>query len=126
MFREGSFLVPGRVWHPTLGNAENHARWHLEEGSDEIKYRPDPGPDRDERDAKARGEHHRLIEPIMRRDEDGNIYDLTRVFFEEFALFPFSPRDDLLDAMSRISDMDARAPILFEQTSIEVEDWPDA
>ncbi|HEY1246086.1 MAG TPA: hypothetical protein VGF29_14765 [Hyphomicrobiaceae bacterium] len=126
MFREGSFLVPGRVWHPTLGNAENHARWHLEDGSDEIKYRPDQGLDREERNAKTRGEHHRLMEPIMRRDEDGNPYDLTRVFFEEFALFPFSPRDDLLDAMSRISDMDARAPLAFEQMQIEVEDWADA
>jgi hypothetical protein len=126
MFREGSFLVPGRVWHPTLGNAEYHARWCLDEGSDEIKYRPDPGPDRAERNAKARGEHHRLMEPIMRRDEDGNPYDLTRVFFEEFALFPFSPRDDLLDAMSRIADMDPRAPVAFEQMSIEVEDYPDA
>jgi hypothetical protein len=48
------------------------------------------------------------------------------VFFEEFALFPFSPRDDLLDAMSRIEDevIDARAPVRFEQ--MEIEDYPDA
>jgi hypothetical protein len=124
MFREGSFLVPGRVWHPTLGNAEYHARWHLEDGSDEIKYRPCPGLDRAERQARARGERWRLTEPIMRRDEDGNPYDLTRVFFEEFALFPFSPRDDLLDAMSRIADMEPRAPVVFEQ--VEIQDYPDA
>jgi hypothetical protein len=126
MFREGSFLVPGRVWHPTLGNAENHAQWYLEEGSDEIKYRPDAGLIKREQQAKARGEHHRLMEPIMRRDEDGNPYDLTRVFFEEFALFPFSPRDDLLDAMSRIADMDPRPPVSYEQMRVEVEDYVDA
>jgi hypothetical protein len=124
MFREGSFLVPGRVWHPTLGNEEYHARWHLEDGSDEIKYRPCPGLDGAERQARARGERYRLMEPIMRRDEDGNPYDLTRVFFEEFALFPFSPRDDLLDAMSRIADMEPRAPVAFEQ--MEIQDYPDA
>lgn len=126
MFREGSFLVPGRVWHPTLGNAENHARWHLEEGSDEIKYKADAGLSKREQQAKANGERWRLVEPIMRRDEDGNPYDLTRVFFEEFALFPFSPRDDLLDAMSRIADMDARAPVPFEQMTVEVPDYVDS
>ena len=62
----------------------------------------------------------------MCKDEDGNPYDLTRVFFEEFALFPFSPRDDLLDAMSRIVDMDARAPVPFEQMSVEVEHYVDS
>jgi len=123
-FRDGSFLVPGRVWHPTLGNDENHARWHLEEGSDEIRYRPDPGLHRRERAAKRDTMHWRVMEPIMRRDEDGNPYDLTRVFFEEFALFPFSPRDDLLDAISRIEDMEPRPPVAFEQ--VEVEDFPDA
>jgi hypothetical protein len=122
-FRDGSFLVPGRVWHPTLGNEENHARWFLEEGSDEIKYRPCPGLHAREREAKASGEHWRTVDPIMRRDEDGNLYDLTRVFFEEFALFPFSPRDDLLDAMSRVCDMDPQEPILFEQP--DPESYPD-
>jgi hypothetical protein len=128
IFRDGSFLVPGRVWHPTLGNAENHARWHLEDGSDEIKYKADAGPSKREQQAKASGERWRLVEPIMRRDEDGNPYDLTRVFFEEFALFPFSPRDDLIDAMSRIEDkvMDTRAPVPFEQMSVEVEDYVDS
>ena len=62
----------------------------------------------------------------MRRDEDGNPYDLTRVFLEEFALFPFSPRDDLLDAMSRIADMEARAPVPYEQMTVEVLDYVDS
>jgi hypothetical protein len=118
-FRDGSFLVPARVWHPTLGNDESHARWFLEEGSDEIKYAPCPGLHKREREAKAAGEHWRLMEPIMRRDEDGNIYDLTRVFFEEFALFPFSPRDDLVDAVSRFIDLNPQAPVVFEQLGPE-------
>jgi hypothetical protein len=123
-FRDSSFLVPGRVWHPTLGNAENHARWFLEDGRDEIQYRPDPGLHARERAAKRDGTHWRLQEPIMRKDEDGNPYDLTRVFFEEFALFPFSPRDDLLDAMSRIEDMEPRAAVPFEE--VDVLDYVDS
>jgi hypothetical protein len=119
MFREGSFFVPGRVWHPTRGNRENHARWRIEEGSDEIQYRACPGLHEMER----RGDRWRVVEPIMRRDEDGNLYDVTRVFFEEYCLFPFGPRDDFLDAISRVADMDPRAPVRFEQ--IEPPDWPD-
>ena len=122
-FRDGSFFVPARVWHPTLGNDENHARWYLEEGADEIKYAPCPGLHKHERDAKATNEHWRLFEPLMRRDEDGNVYDLTRVFFEEFALFPFSPRDDLIDATSRFIDLDPQAPMVFEQ--LGPESYPD-
>jgi hypothetical protein len=123
-FRNGAFLVPGRVWHPRAGNAEKHARWYLEDGSDEIRYRACPGPEREERRAKANGELWRLFEPLMRRDEDGNIYDLTRVFFEEFCLFPFSPRDDFIDAMSRVEDMEPTEPILFEE--VEVPDYVDS
>jgi len=126
MFRDGSFLVPGRAWHPTLGNAENHAHWYLDDGSDEIKYKADAGRSKREQQAKAQGELWRLVEPIMRRDEDRNPYDLTRVFLEEFALFPFSPRDDLLDAMSRIADMEARAPVPYEQMTVEVLDYVDS
>jgi hypothetical protein len=118
-FRRGHVLVPARVWHPGRGNAENHARWYLEEGSDEIKYEPCPGLHGREREAKRQGEHWRLFEPLMRRDEDGQLYDVTRVFFEEFALFPFSPRDDFVDALSRVIDLQPQAPMVFEQMSPE-------
>jgi hypothetical protein len=69
------------------------------------------------------GERWRLISPIKRIDETKTVYDLTRVFFEEFALFPFSPRDDLIDAVSRIYDMEAVPPVSFER--IEVQDYSD-
>jgi hypothetical protein len=111
------------VWHAGSGDAQNHARWFLEDGSDEIKYRPCPGLDGLERGCKVRGETWRVFEPIMRRDEDGSLYDLTRVLFQELVLFPFGPHDDFLDAMSRIYDMDPRPPVLWE--SPEPLDWPD-
>jgi hypothetical protein len=76
-----------------------------------------------ERDAKAAGEHWRLFEPLMRRNEDGQLYDVTRVFFEEFALFPFSPRDDFVDALSRVIDLDPQPPMVFEH--MEPEDHSD-
>ena len=66
----------------------------------------------------------RLIEPLRRVDEDSNIYDLTRVFFTEYGFFPFSPRDDLIDAMSRIYDMEPRPAVILEK--IVIEDFADS
>jgi hypothetical protein len=123
-FREGSFFVPARVWHQGAGNTKAWARWYLEDGSDEIHYRPCPGLHELERRAKANSEHHRLFDPIRRIDEDGAIYDLTRVFFEEFRFFPFSPRKDLIDATSRVYDMEPMPAVPFE--TIEVLHYVDS
>jgi hypothetical protein len=121
-FRHGSFFLPGVVWHPGVNG--HVARWGIEEGSDEIIYREHKGPHVHERKARANGELWRIIEPIRRVDEDGKIYDLTRIFFEEYRFFPFSPRDDLIDATSRIYDMDPLPATVHER--LVVEDYPDA
>lgn len=120
-FRNGNFYVPAKVWTPAVEGFV--ARWYLEEGSDEIKYAPIQGLHRYESRALARGERYRVFEPLRRIDEDGNIYDLVRVFFEEYAFFPFSPRDDLIDAMSRIYDMNPQPARRHEQ--VPQEDYVD-
>lgn len=121
-FRQGHFFVPAKVWH--TGYKDHEARWFLTEGSDEIQYRDHPAPHQLERRAMSNGERWRVMEPISRLDEDGQMYDLVRVFFEEYRFFPFSPRDDFIDAMSRIYDMEPAAAVPFE--AVEVEDHIDA
>lgn len=120
-FREGHFYVPGRVYRAGTGAV----RWGFSEDSDEIRYESCPGLHQLERKARSHGELWRIFEPLRRIDEDGNVYDVTRVLFEEFTLFPFSPRDDLIDILSRIYDMDPMPAKVFERT-VEVEDYPDA
>lgn len=61
------------------------------------------------------GQTWRIVQPLRRIDEDKQIYDLTRVFFEEFLFFPFSPRDDLIDATSRVYDMKPTSASAFEE-----------
>jgi hypothetical protein len=95
-----------------------------EDGADEIVYEPVRGLHQIERRVKAQGEHHRLLQPIRRKDEDGKLYDLTRVLFEEYRFFPFSPRDDFIDAVSRVYDMEPMPAIIYE--TLRVEDYPDA
>lgn len=125
--RLGSFFIPARVWHAetTLdGQKDTSAVWSVKEGSDEVVYHPMPGQHRDERRAQAAGERWRLVNPLLRKDEDGNLYDLTRVLIEEIAVFPFAPHDDLIDAVSRIYDMEPRAAVVFE--SYQPPDYVDA
>ena len=126
-FRLGSFFIPAKVWHPGVvdsANRETVATWLVQDGTDEITYRPVNGLHRDERRCQQASENWRLVQPIKRKDEDGNMYDLVRVLFEEFRFFPFSPRDDLIDAISRIYDMEPRSATKFE--TLEVEDYADA
>lgn len=72
-----------------------------------------------------RGEGYRIAKPIKRKDSDGNIYDLVRNFIEEYTLFPFGGKRDLIDAMSRIYDMDAVPPVIIKEGSLEPEYFPD-
>jgi len=138
-FRNGSFFVPAQVWHPNspippkmaaaikdgrikAPKDTSAALWSVTtEG--QIAYRARVLPHEQELKVAKDGDLWRLIKPLRRVDEDGNIYDLTRVLFEEYMFFPFSPRDDLVDAMSRIYDMQPMPATQFE--TIEPESYPD-
>jgi hypothetical protein len=128
-FRQGSFFFPARVWNPYVLDPDTNRKsasaiWYVDDGVDEIKHRHFPGQHRDERRAIQSSESWRLIGPIMRKDEDGKLYDVTRVAQEEIKFFPFSPRDDMIDAISRVFDMEPRAAVKHE--TLEVEDYADA
>jgi hypothetical protein len=65
---------------------------------------------------------------IHRLDEDRRPYDLTRCLIEEMMFFPFAPKDDLVDAVSRIYDMEPISPsyredaVASEVNNIDYED----
>jgi phage terminase large subunit-like protein len=59
-----------------------------------------------------RGMKHRIVSPLKRRDENGDIYDLTGIFIEEAIRHPFAGHDDLIDAASRIYDINPYLPQL--------------
>jgi hypothetical protein len=69
-------------------------------------------------DAFAGGSADLLAKALICRDPDlaspragGGRYDLTCRFIEELQTFPFGLHDDLLDATSRIYDMDPTPPV---------------
>lgn len=71
------------------------------------------------------GQAFRIYKPTMRRDEEGRLYSLNKNFLEEFLVFPFCVHDDLIDAVSRIEDMDPQAPLIIDEKSLEPEVFRD-
>ena len=90
-FRNGRFLLPAVV----KGETSNQAR------------------------VKAEGQPFRVFSPVNRRDEEGRIYSLNKNFLEEFLTFPFCAHDDLIDAVSRIYDIDPLPPIVIDERALE-------
>jgi phage terminase large subunit-like protein len=83
----------------------------------QITFRPMRGLTRRQRDCEGTGQNYRIVTALQRRDEQGNIYDLTCVFFDELLRHPFALHDDLIDAASRIYDIDPQAADVHEAQS---------
>lgn len=73
----------------------------------------------EEKRAIRDGELFLLTKPLLASDEDNSRYDLTSMFFDEYLKFPFSPRDDLIDAASRIYDMKPTKPEVLQRDLID-------
>jgi hypothetical protein len=146
----GIFYLPAVIYHPDYGGTDYNtsALWDVwteadakrleDAGSSDVTpigtivYRPLQGPDgkksltRDQRYCEATHQSYRIVTAIKRRNEDGDMYDLTRVFLEEARLHPFAPHDDLIDAVSRIYDMEPKKPMPFEALNAEMKAHPDS
>lgn len=66
-----------------------------------------------QRRVRGGGQAHQLLMPTRRKDYEGNLYSLNEVFQTEFLVYPYSVHDDLLDAISRIYDMEPMAPMIL-------------
>jgi hypothetical protein len=70
------------------------------------------------------GSEDLVSQAIKRIDQDRRVYDVTCWFIEEYGSFPFGEWKDLIDATSRIYDMDAHPPTPLTAGALEpVEHW---
>ena len=74
---------------------------------------------------REKGQAFRVYTPVKGRDEEGRIYSLNKNFLEEYLTFPFCAHDDLIDAVSRIEDIDPVPPIVIDQGALEAEVFAD-
>lgn len=123
--RYGAFRLPALIHEPGVGDCF----WHIDEGQSKIVKIPAKGRTRLQQQFVDGGREHLIAKSIRRLDEDGKIYDVTMALIEEMLFFPFAPKDDLVDAASRIYDMDIVVPSLQDQRDAEAinsRDWEDA
>lgn len=78
-----------------------------------------------QRKVREAGQAFRIYEPTRRRDENGNLYSLSKTLLDEYLVYPFSSHDDFLDACSRIEDMDPQPPVIVDQGALTPEIFND-
>jgi len=71
------------------------------------------------------GSPFRVAKPIRQVDSEGNLYDLSRHFIEQQMLYPFAPLKDLVDAASRIYDLNPVPPVLIDESETMPEVYAD-
>lgn len=121
-FEDGAFYLPAVVWHEEHGAAY----WKPNEEDQVVDYWKVEGETSAMRKIRDEGQGFRIAKQIQRRNEDKQIYDLTRCLFEEMLFFPFGSHDDLVDCASRIYDMDPLPAVEWERAKPEVIAYPDA
>jgi hypothetical protein len=94
----------------------------------EIVYEPANAPSKRMLEMERSGQKARVVVPIARRDQNGDVYDLVSILLDELREHPFAHHDDLIDAASRIYDIKPSAPELYapgSTDSLDV-DWEPA
>jgi len=115
-FRNGRFFLPLPLWGEAEGQ-KGPLRWRVEADPDSkafgtIYYEPSQGLTKQQRDAMVGGSSDLVATAIRQADQDHRVYDLTMWFQQEYQNFPFGESKDLVDACSRVYDMDPMEPIL--------------
>jgi len=89
-----------------------------------LPYEPADG-DPDLTDQQKRmigaGYDYRIAKPIIQRDENGQLYNLAERFRMQVGYYPFAGLKDLIDAVSRVYDLDPRPPEYIDSQVLEPE-----
>jgi hypothetical protein len=120
-FRNGRFFLTLPLWGE-VGGKVGPMTWHVDDDPDSkthgtIIYEPSRGLTKRQQDAMAGGSADLVATAIRQRDQDNRVYDVTMHLQEEFSDFPFGRYKDLIDAASRVYDMEPMEPILTNQES---------
>jgi len=99
-FKGSRFFLPAVIWRQEEGG---ECYWSAEDHG--ISYTRSRGPTSAMRRVTDGGEAWRVAQAIKRRDENGQLYDITQTLINELKDFPNASHDDFSDAASRVYDL---------------------
>jgi hypothetical protein len=71
---------------------------------------------KNQRIMRENGEPYRILVPVKQKDHEGNLYALNQRFLDEYLNFPTQGvPDDLIDAVSRLYDMEYTEPMMIDE-----------
>nr|AEQ20436.1 hypothetical protein [uncultured bacterium CSL12] len=119
-FELGHFFLPSLCWN----NDSKLCYVKVENG--EVQYVPAVSETKLMRQMKQAGQLYRVLRPIQRKDEEGRIYDLSTRFITEYLNHPgLGSYKDLLDATSRLYDLNPRPPVIINERDLELPTFDD-
>jgi hypothetical protein len=129
-FRNGRFYLPlpvlregkpstWKINNETEDDPDNPGRKLQGMNWGNLEYRNVTGATRAQIEAIEGGSSDLIARAIKVMDEERHVYDLTVWFMDEYIQFPFGRWRDMLDAVSRIYDMEPRPPQLTSKSASE-------
>lgn len=117
-FEDGRWFMPVLVWRDGTGLA--YARLGNNDGEDCIQYEKAVAETARMRKVADLGQKWRIMRPIKHTDHEGRIVDVTTDFIAQYSNHPApGAHDDILDATSRLYDMDAVPPVIVDEGDLE-------
>lgn len=83
------------------------------------------GESANQRRMRESGQEFRIFKPVRRKDHQGAAYSLNKGFLEEYLTYPYSSKKDLIDATSRLYDLDPTPPVVIDERTLEPEAFVD-
>jgi hypothetical protein len=125
--RLGPDLRSKKFYLPALTMSQGKLHWWSfdETGVNRIVLQPHTGTSNAQNQVIQAGQPYRVCKAINRVDSDGNLYDVSRHAIEQIMFYPFAPLKDLIDAISRIYDMEPKPPELVDDKDLEPEAFND-
>ena len=117
-FRNSRFFLPLAVWHdgkPCVWDVDCDGE---SKTFGEIRFRAVSGLTRVQLQTVEAGSPDLIAKAIRSTNQDGQIYDVTEALMREYEQFPFGEKKDLIDATSRIYDMEIVRPSQYSQEDL--------
>lgn len=99
-FKGSRFFMPATIYRAEEGG---DCFWEGKENG--VLFRRAYGKTSAQRTVARAGEGFRIADALVRKDESGQLYDLTWELMQELRDFPNAAHDDLSDAVSRFYDL---------------------